>query len=145
MNLKTLYATVASFVVYFLLSWLVYGVLLMDYYAANTTYYEGLMNEMPNMVYLIIGGLAWCFLFVFIFQVWAGIKTFDRGFVAGLFIAFLIMFSFDMYFLAGMNLFNLKIIIIDIVLGSIMGGIIGGVAGLVLGAGSRKEETTVQE
>lgn len=117
----------------------------MDYYAANTTYYEGLMNEMPNMVYLIIGGLAWCFLFVFIFQVWAGIKTFGRGFMAGLFIAFLVMFSFDMYFLAGMNLFNLKIIIIDVVLGSIMGGIIGGVAGLVLGAGTKSAETTVQE
>lgn len=133
MNLKTLYATLAALVVTFLLSWLVYGFLLMDFYEANTTFYEGLMPEMPNMVLVILGSLFWCFLMVFIFQRWAGIKTINGGFKAGLIISFLIMLSYDLSFYSMMNLFNVKLVVVDIIIGTIMGGITGAVIGWVLG------------
>lgn len=141
MNLKTLYATIASFIVYFLLSWLVYGILLMDFYEANTIQYPGLMNEMPDMFLMIVGGLIWCFFFVYIFQKWAGIKTIGAGFSAGLFITFLIMLSFDLYFLASMNLLNYTIVVVDVVTASILGGITGAVIGFVLGFGEKKSES----
>ena len=133
MNLKTLYATVASFAVTFLLSWLVYGILLMDFYEANTTFYEGLMPEMPNMVLMIISSLAWCFLLVYILQKWAGVRTIMGGFTAGLTIAFLFTLSIDLSMYSMMNLFNIKLVVVDILVGSVvMGGVTGAVIGGVL-------------
>jgi hypothetical protein len=140
MNLKTLYATLAAFVVTFLLSWLVWGILLMDFYEVNTTQYEGLMKESPNMVLMILGSLLWCFFFTIVIQKWAKVSGFGKGFVIGLVIAFFVAIYFDFYYMATMNMFNWTLAIVDILLGSVVGGITGGVAGLVLGLGKKKAD-----
>lgn len=52
MNKKLLHATLAGGILFFLLGCLVYGVLLMDFYEANTKVYEGLNKEMPDLLLL---------------------------------------------------------------------------------------------
>ncbi len=133
MNTKIIIAALITAIVNFLLGWLVFGVILMDFYKSNTVQYDGLMKEMPNLLFIFLSGLLYAFLFAFIFEKWARIRTFGRGFTAGLLLGFLIMTGFNLYFLAGMNLFNLKLVITDILVNTIFSGILGGVTGFILG------------
>lgn len=121
----------------FLFGWVVFGILLMDFYAANTIQYEGLMKEMPNILLIFISQLLTGFLFAYIFEKWAGYRTFGKGFQGGLIIGFLIIVAFDLYFLAGFHLFNVKLIVFDIILNTIFYALAGGIVGLVLGAGKK--------
>ncbi len=138
MNIRTFYATLAGFIIYFLLSWLVYGVLLLDFYEANSMQYEGLMKEMPDMLLMVVGGIVWAFFIVYIFQVIGNVRTAGKGFTAGLILTFLILLSYDLYFMASMNLFNWMLMIVDVVFGSIVGGIVGAVTAFVIGFSDKK-------
>ncbi|MBL7843133.1 MAG: hypothetical protein JNK44_04650 [Cyclobacteriaceae bacterium] len=48
---KRILATLAGFVVFFLLGWLFYGILLMDFNAANSGTASGVMREETEMVW----------------------------------------------------------------------------------------------
>jgi hypothetical protein len=134
MNTRLIIATLVGGIVSFFLGWLIFGVLLMNYYEANTTQYAGLMREMPNnIILIIIANLANAFLLAFIFQRWAGIKTIVKGLLGGMLVTFLIILSMDFYLLAWMNLYTPTSIIVDIIVNTAFGGIIGGIIGWVLG------------
>jgi uncharacterized membrane protein len=137
MNTKMLLAALGGTVANFLLGWLVYGILLMDFYQANTIQYEGLMYEMPNLFLVFLSNFTMAFLFAYIYQVWAGIKSFGKGFTTGLLLGFLIMFTFDLYFVAGMNLMSTTLVIVDILVSTIMTGIMAGVVAWILGTGNK--------
>ena len=51
--------TVAGGVTYFLLGWLIYGVVLVKFMDANMGSATGVMKETPDFLWLIIGNLAW--------------------------------------------------------------------------------------
>ena len=133
MNTRLILATLARGILYFFLGWLFYGVLLMDFYNANTVHYEGLMKEMPNLYLFAIGNLITAFLFSWIFQRWAGFRTLLKGLNGGLFLSFFIVLPFDLFFLGAWNLYSIKYIVVDIVTSTVLGGIIGGVIGWILG------------
>ena len=137
MNTKAILAGLAGGVFAFLGGWLVFGILLMDFYSANTTVYDGLMKEMPDMVWLVISNLAWGFLYALIFSRWADIKSFGEGLKAGLLISFFIVLSFDASMYGFYNLNTLTLTLVDICVGTVFGGLVGGVVGLVLGTGKR--------
>ena len=82
MNTKLLLAALIGAIVAFFLGWLVWGILLMDYYNAYTTQYEGLMRNPPVLWALFLSQLAWTFMFAYIFDKWANITTFKSGFMA---------------------------------------------------------------
>jgi hypothetical protein len=102
---------------------------------SNTTVYEGLMKNPPDMVFLIISNLAWGFLYAYIFSKWTAIRSFGEGFTGGLVISFIIMLSFDTGMYSFYNLMNLTGTLIDIVVGTVWGSLIAGVVGFVLGRG----------
>lgn len=137
MSTKAILAGLAGGVFAFFAGWLVFGILLMDFYAANTTVYEGLMKEMPDMVWLGISNIAWGMLYAFIFHKWAGVKSFGGGFTSGLIISFFVVLSFDSSMYAFYNLNTLTLTFVDVVVGTIFGGLVGGVVGLVLGTGKQ--------
>lgn len=139
MNTRLILATLAGGVIFFLLGWLVFGILLMDFYQANITEYPGLWKEMPNLVLIALANLVFAFLLAFIFQRWAGITTFGRGFLSGLLVTVLIMLVFDIWMFAGMNLFKPVVLVVDVLVNTLMGGIVGGVIGWILGTGRKKE------
>lgn len=133
MSTRAILAGIASAVLAFFLGWLIFGKLLMDYYTANTTPYEGLMKEMPNLVLIALSQLIQGLLFAFIFERWAGIKTFGRGIAGGIILGLPIMLSFDLYFLAAMNLFGPGLIVVDVLANTLVTALMGGLIGLILG------------
>ncbi len=137
--MKMLLASLCGGILMFLLGWLFYGFLLMDFFTANTTQYEGLMNEMPNLVLIFISNLGLAFLLSFIFQQWAGIKTLTGGLTAGLIIGLVLGVIYDLYILASMNLYSVTLVIVDILTNTVMTGILGAFIGWFLGTGKKKE------
>lgn len=137
MNIKLFLAAIAGAVVSFLLGWLIYGLLLMDFFQANTIVYEGLFTEMPNMFLLILSNLLMSFFIAFIFQRWAGFTTFIKGLCGGAFIGFFVAAAIDLSLFSMMNLYTPAYVIVDIVLYTIMTGIIGGVIAMILGSGKK--------
>lgn len=138
-NSKLMIATVAGAVVYFLLGWLVYGILLMDFFTNNTIFYEGLNKEMPDLLILFISNLFTAFLVAFICQHWANKTTLMDGLQVGVFLFFLMGTALDLMFYSTMNMHTPLALVVDIAVYTVMGGIIGAVVGWVLGTGKKAE------
>lgn len=133
---RVLAATVAGGIAFFALGFLIYGMLLDPYLKANMIVYAGLIKEpMPDFVPLVAANLVNAFLFAFIFDKWASIRTFVGGLKAGAIIMSLIAITFDLQFLAFMNLWKggFMPVVVDIIAATVMGAIVGGVIGQVLG------------
>ena len=134
MNIRVLVATLVGGITLFLLGWLIFGILLMDFFKANMHSYAGLMKEPPNFVGLIVFNLAFAWLFAFIFDYWAKIRTFAGGLKGGALIMLPITIAIDFQYLAFMNLhLSYTPIIVDIIASTALGAIVGGVIALVLG------------
>ncbi len=138
MNMKLTLATIAGAIVSFFLGWIVYGLLLMGFFTANSIHYEGLMLEMPNIWIMIIADLSMGFLLAFIFQRWAKFDTFMKGLYGGLIFGFFLALAMDLFSLSMMNLYTPVYVIVDIIVGTIMNGIVGGVIGWILGMGKKE-------
>ena len=133
MSTKAILAGIAGGIFLFFLGWLIFGVLLMDYYTANTTHYDGLMNEMPNLYLMIVSNLIWGLWLSFLFERWAKINSIGKGIVGGIIIGLPMILIVDLYLLASMNLFNGTVVILDVVANSITIGLMGGLIGFILG------------
>lgn len=142
MIIRVLAATVAGGIVIFFLGWLIFGVLLMEFMKAHTINYPGLLKEpMPDMIPLALANLAWAWLIAFIFDYWAGIKTFVAGLKGGALIMFPLILGLDLMYLAFMNLYQgFTPLIVDVTASTVIGAIGGGVIGLVLGMVGKKAE-----
>ncbi len=142
MIIRVLAATVAGGIVFFFLGWLIFGLLLAEFMKAHTINYPGLLKEpMPDMIALAVANLAWAWLIAFIFDYWAGIKTFVTGLKGGALIMFPLILGINLQYLAFMNLYQgLAPLIVDVIGATVMGAISGGVIGLVLGMVGKKAE-----
>lgn len=132
---KRILATLVGFVVFFLLGWLFYGFLLMDFYATNSGTATNVMRAETDMVWwaLILGNLFQAYFLVYIFGKWANITTFGGGFSAGLIIGLILGFAFNLSMYGTMNISNLTITLIDPFVSGIMMAITGGAIGWMLG------------
>ena len=136
---RILAATVAGGVAFFVLGFLVFGVLLDPITRPHLNVYPGLINEVPVFAPLILASFVSAFLLAYIFDRWAGIRTFVGGLKGGAIIWFIIALYFQLMFLAFMNLAKDWIPPMADVLGStLIGALAGGVVGLVLGAMNKK-------
>ena len=137
MNTKILLAALAGAVAAFLLGWVVYGILLMDFMNSNTTSYAGLTKDPPNFIGVFIAGLCMSFLMAYVFNRWAGISTFAKGFMGGLIISLPVLLNWNISFYSFFNLYSTTWLVTDVVVGTLFYGIIGGIVGLVLGMGKK--------
>jgi hypothetical protein len=128
MNTKTLLAGLLAGLIAFLLGWLIFGMLLMDFYMTNSISYTGLMKDPPNFVSIFIANFSWGLLIAYIFNL-AGIKTIQSGAINGVIIFMLAVLGFDLLFYAQMNLFGLKVVLVDVIVNGLIGGIIGAFVG----------------
>lgn len=132
MKTKFILAGFAGGVVNFFLGWLLYGILLMSFFEANTQHYEGLAKEMPIMWLTALTCLATGYFLAFIFYRWANISTWKGGFIGGLIIGLFIGLIYDLSFLSMWNFYNVKAALVDILLAGLTHSITGLVVGLVL-------------
>jgi hypothetical protein len=132
---RMLAATVAGGVTIFVLGFVIYGLILENaVMRPNMNTFPGLTNEMPIWAPLILANLASAFLLTYIFDRWATISTFVGGMKGGAVVWFLTSLSFQLMFVAFMNLHKNYIpVIADVIASTVMGAIAGGVIGLVLG------------
>lgn len=132
---RLLAATVAGGIAFFFFRFLIYGLLLdPTVMKPNTIEYAGLMKETPTWIPLVLANLVSAFMLAYIFENWAGIRTFVGGIKGGAIIYFLISLSFQLMFIAFWNLTKNYIPnVVDVFGSTVLGAIGGGVIGKVLG------------
>lgn len=132
---RILAATAAGGVAFFVLGFLMFGLLLDPIVRPHLNVYPGLLNETPVWAPLVLGNFTAAFLLAYIFDRWAGIRTFVGGMKGGAIVYFVMSLYFQLMFMAFMNLAKDWIPPVTDVLGStVLGALAGGVIGLVLGA-----------
>jgi hypothetical protein len=132
---KRILATLAGFVVFFLLGWVFYGMLLMDFFMSNSGSATNVMRADSEMVWwaLALGNLFQSYLLVYILGKWANVTTFGGGFQAGAIIGLIFGYGFDLTMYGTSNIMNLTAALVDPLVLAMMMGVTGGVIGVVLG------------
>lgn len=128
-------ATLAGFVVLFMLGWLLYGMLLMDFFTTNAGSATGVQKSEDEMVWwaLIVGNVLQAYLLVYIFGKWANITTFAEGLKGGAMIGLILGYAYDLIMYGTANIMNLTAALVDPLIAAVMMGLAGGVIGWVLG------------
>lgn len=140
MTTKTILATLAGAVFNFLGGWVVFGILLMDFYMSNTMTYEGLSKgEMPDLVAIFIGGIFSAYLITYTLKRIGQEYNFAAGFKHGFVIYFCMAAATNIGLYAFYNLMNMKITIVDIIVQGAFGGVNGGIIAIVLGSGKKTQ------
>lgn len=131
---KITIAGIAGGVVYFLLGWLVYGMLLKDFMASNMN--TTIMRPETEMIWwaMIASNILYGVFFAYIFNRWANITTLSAGVTAGGILSLLLGLSMSLGFYAYSTMYGTMTgMAVDIIVSVVMGAIVGGVVGLVLG------------
>ncbi|KAA3637549.1 MAG: hypothetical protein DWQ02_06590 [Bacteroidetes bacterium] len=137
MNFTKLFVgTLIGGVVYFLLGWLVYGILLMDVMSIPEEFNSILYSEEEfNMVFMAVSCLVWGLLLTYVLLSWGGIKSFGAGLLPAAIIGALVALSLG-FSMASMYKFSeVPNVLIDSVATAVISGITGGVIGWYLGRG----------
>ncbi len=125
-------ASLIGAIAFFLLAWLVFGTLMIDFYLSNVVPYKGLVKDPPVIWSLFLHGLSIATLLSFIFYK-MNIKTFAKGFLLALWVGFLITLYFYAFIYASLNLYTDKRIVVDLFVNSFLIAIIGGITAKCLG------------
>ena len=125
-------------VVYFLLGYLVFGLLLKDFMANNMGTATGVMKADMDFVWwaLIVGNLFSGLALSYILSK-AGVSSAGAGAGIGLAVSLLICAGFDFTWLGVSNVHTLKGVLADIAASAVMGAIVGGIIGWYLGMGKK--------
>ena len=133
---RVLAATVAGGITFFVLGFIIYG-LILDPLVMKPNMSPDvakLMKDPPDMVFLVLFNFVGAFLLAYIFDKWATISTFVGGFIGGAIIYLIIGLYIQLMFAAFMNVSHgLTPIVADLIGSAIVGGGAGGVVGIVLG------------
>ena len=140
MNRNYIIGTLVGGVVYFLLGFLIYGMLLSSLMEENMN--SCAMRSPEDFIYwaIIVSNFIWAYFLTMVFE-WADIKGFGSGMTKGLILGVLLMLGFDIGMYASMNLFNnMSALCMDVVIGTLMSGVVGGVIGWIrMGKNSKSE------
>jgi len=137
MNTKAILAILASTITGFLFGWLLWGILLMDFYEANMVHYEGLMNPEPPVWIYFITNLSISLLFYYVVYHLGRVRSFGKAIGVSMIVTILTVLPYELFFLTGMNLYTGAAIMADIIGNAVMGGLMGGVLVLVMGTGKK--------
>lgn len=132
MNSKTVIAGIIGGIASFLAGWVIFGILLMDFYSRNMVHYDGLMKEPMEMWAIALGSLLHGILLAYLLNL-AGVRSAGRGAVVGGITFFLMSLGVDLMMYAQMNLINFPMIAIDVIGTSVLGIFIGAAVGWWLG------------
>jgi hypothetical protein len=135
MLVRVLAATVAGGLVFYVLGFVLFGIILDPVMKNYMNEIPGLMKTpMPDLIFLPLWNLSMAFLFAIVFEKWAGIRTFRGGLNAGFILMLIVTFIIDFNYIAFMNIFKGPVgVIIDIVAATALGTLAAGVVGAVLG------------
>lgn len=135
---KILIAGIAGGVIFFLLGWLVYGIILMDFMMANSGVPASLHKMMPDMLPLVVANLAWGFLFAIILGKWSAGLSIGQGAMRSATVAFMAALFVDLTMYATTTMFNVNCLVADIVAMTLIGTIGGTAITWILGMGKKQ-------
>lgn len=131
---KFLIGGIAGGIAFFLLGWLVWGMLLMDFMKSHSNSSSGVFRTEADMVWwaMVVGNLAMGFLLSYVLSK-ASINTVAGGISTGAVIGLLMSASIDCTMYAQVNLFDTTSMIADIGASTVVTGIVGGIIGWING------------
>jgi hypothetical protein len=125
MNMKIIRGTVFGGIAYFLIGWLVWGILLMDFYTANFNQCSN-RPEMEMIWWAMIVSNLSIALLLTLFLKWSGAKGITDGLKTGAIFGFLYSFSLDLGFYSMTMMFNnFTAIVVDVVVNTLVMAVLG--------------------
>jgi hypothetical protein len=124
--------TVIGAVVIYAVGYLIFTVLLGDYYAANSGSATGVMRESQIVWALAVGALAYAALILYAMRSQAGVVNAVSGMKVGAVVGFLLWATADFSLYGITNMSNLTVTIVDPFAELVHGGIAGAVLGALL-------------
>jgi len=121
----------------FLIGWLVFGILLMDWYMAHS-YAEAkaIMKPEPVIWMIGVGNLLYGLLLAYVCEL-GKVQTATKGAIVCGIVTFLMMSTIDLYFLAQMKLFGKQAAMVDIAANTVIGLLLGAFLGWWMGRGTK--------
>ncbi|HSN09001.1 MAG TPA: hypothetical protein VLS85_08175 [Hanamia sp.] len=132
---KFLAGGIIAAVIYFLLSYLLYGVLFKSFFDQN-----GMVADMSKFTWwaMILSTVAAGFLIAYVLSV-ARATTMGKGFAIGLIVGLLMELSIDLgMYGMGQSMMDSSAIGVDVVITAILSGVAGAVVGMVYGTGKKE-------
>lgn len=135
---KFLIGGIIGGIAYFLLGWLVWGILLMDFMQQNLGSATGVMKSEEEMewLHLIIGNLFSGLAVSYVLNK-SSVSGVSAGAIVGGTLSLLISTGFDFTMLGTANIFNLTASLVDIAASTVVGAIVGALVGWYLGMGKK--------
>lgn len=134
MNTKMLVAGLLGGVGFFLLGWLLYGILLMDTMASYSNSACMRSDDDMSIPLLLVGNLIQGFLIAYIYSQWASISTFATGLQRGALIGFLLSMALNcIWYATSTVMTEFTGVIIDVAVSTVIWGLVGGIVGWWLG------------
>jgi len=130
-NKKLIWGGLAGGVAFFLLGWLLYGLLMKSFLAEQTT--EGVFKDIPDFPYLIIGNIVMGFLYTIVICNWAKASSAMDGAKKGFLFALILGVGMDLTMLGTSNIMTMSGAFADIIVTVIMGTVVGAVVTAVAG------------
>lgn len=124
--------TVVGGVVIFAAGYVIFEVLLGDYYAANAGSVTGVMRDAPIVWALAVGALAYAALIIYAMRGQAASANMVSGMKVGAVVGFLLWATADFTLFGITNMSNLTITMLDPFVELVHGGIAGAVIGALL-------------
>ena len=137
---KFLVSGIVGGIVSFFAGYLIYGLLLMDFFAKNGGSGSAAASKpMGEFIWwaLIAGSIAQGLMLSYIFNKWANITSFGAGMSGGAVVCLLMAAGFDLTMFATSNLTTTTGMVVDILCGGVLGAIVGGTVGLMNGLGKK--------
>lgn len=132
---KVLIGGVVGAITFFILGYLIYGMLLMDFMMANTNQCMMKPMEEMNMLAMFASNLAISMLLAIIFS-WANVSNMMDGMKIGAIVAALVSLSFDLSLWAMSSMFSgIHVMLMDVAVFTVLIGITGGVIAKVMNMG----------
>ena len=136
--MKILRGTVFGGITFFVLGWLIYGLLLMDFMSANSD--TSIMRPESEMIWwaMILSNLIMALVVTLILN-WSGASKPVDAIKIGALIGFLICLGIDFSMYSMTTMYNMTAIIVDAIVTTIMVGITGAVIVLTWGKSTPAE------
>ena len=135
---KFLVGGIVGGIAYFLLGWLVWGMLLMDFMTNNAGTATGVMKTQAEMdwLYLVVGNIFSGLALSYVLNK-ASVSGAGAGAAVGAAFGLLITAGFDFTMLGVSNISTLKGSLVDIAASTVVTAIVGGIVGWYLGMGKK--------
>lgn len=140
MNTKNLlFGSLAGGVAFFLLGWLIYGMLLMNYMMSIAPYIKGLYRSDEEMLLgvMFLSNICSALLLSIIFDL-GNINNWKKGLQYGAIIGILLTCSFDLGSYAMTFMTTKRLMLIDVLASAVMTSAVGAVIGGINGMGAKK-------